>query len=303
MEPGIEAELLEYWRGRKKLIDAAIESLLESAEEAGAIEVAKYIARGGKRFRGVLVMLSCEALGGTPQEALDAAVAVELVHAASLALDDIIDHDMFRRGRPAAWVVHGISRTVLISNFVIPLAQKLVERYGFRAVQHTIQSWLDVTRGEILDVFNVSPSPKAGPGLYEKIIDLKTGSLFQLSVDLGIIAAGERKYNGFPLYGRLLGKAYQVADDIVDLKLIAEGKLKEIHPILNLAAEWMAGREVKLPEEAEVAVECGIRKLRSLVAEAMRLADTLPATRFREYLKAIPIFMASKMLEESGLSL
>ncbi len=294
-------EIKEYWGSRREVLERRLREVLEGIEEAGAIEVARYIAEGGKRFRGMLTMLTCEALGGSPDDAVDAAVAIELVHASSLALDDIIDGDTTRRGRPASWVVYGIPRTVLVSNLLVPLAQLLVERYGLDTVARTARAWLEVTRGEILDVFLPGVD---GSDLYRRIIDYKTASLFELAIYLGLKAAGREaaEHMGFSAYGRVLGEAYQVADDIVDLEEIAR-RGGEAPRILRLAASWMLGRPASLPRDAAEAVGAGLSKLRLLVEEAAGLAEKLPSTRFRGMLAGIPRFMAERMLGEAGLSL
>ena len=296
-------DLVSYWEEKKKLLDEALRRAIRG-EEAEAIDVARYIVEGGKRFRGILVLLTAEALGGDPLDALNAAVAVELVHASSLAIDDIVDRDTVRRGQPAAWIMHGIAKTVLVSNYLIPLAQKMVEKYGFEAVRHTIRAWLDVTRGEILDVFVSSKTPY-NPGLYRRITELKTGSLFRLSINLGLAAAGKsgEGYEEFSEYGLLLGIAYQVADDIVDLKLVSEGALEEWPPVLALAASWMLGRKAELPRDAEEAYRAGIVKLRTIVSMASEKASILPVNKYSDLLSEIPGFMAEKMLGEAGLSL
>jgi len=292
----------DYWASRKPLLEDRLREVLEGVEEARAVEVARYIAEGGKRFRGMLTMLTCEALGGRVEEALDAAVAIELVHASSLALDDIIDKDTYRRGKPASWVVYGVSKTILVSDLLVPLAQLLVERYGLETVARTARAWLEVTRGEILDVFTPGVD---GSGLYWRIIDYKTASLFELAIYLGVRAAGagDSEYAGFSRYGRLLGEAYQVADDIVDLERIRRGEMEEAPRTLRLAASWMLGRPARLPGDAAASVEAGVKRLKGLVEEASAEALSLPATRFRDILSGIPLYMADRMLGEAGLSL
>jgi geranylgeranyl pyrophosphate synthase len=295
-------DVRRYWEARQPLLEQRLREVMESLEEARVIEVARYIAEGGKRFRGLLTMLTCEAVGGRPEDALDAAVAIELVHASSLALDDIIDGDTYRRGRPASWVVYGVPKTVLVSNLLVPLAQLLVERYGLDTVARTARAWLEVTRGEVLDVF--LPGVDGGE-LYKRIIDYKTASLFELSIYLGLKAAGAggEEHGEFSEYGRVLGEAYQVADDIVDLERIRRGEVEEAPRIIGLAASWMLGRPAQLPRDAGAAVEAGLRRLRTLVRRASEKALGLPKTSFRGMLAGIPLYMAEKMLGEAGLSL
>ncbi len=236
---GVEAyaELLERWRQLKTRIDAAIEDRLKELPEAEAISVAKYIALGGKRLRGFLVVELASSLGADEDEALDAAVAVELVHAASLALDDIIDEDIVRRGKKAAWVSFGIKKAVMVSNILIPFAQNIVyQRYGSLALLRTVAAWLDISRGEIIDAFY--DADHTDPSLYIEMVRLKTGALFRLSAELGAIAA--KAYDlidSVSEIGENIGIMYQVADDIKD----SNDPMKRNEPGLRLFRRWLNG--------------------------------------------------------------
>ena len=242
---GVEAyaELLERWRQLKTRIDAAIEDRLKELPEAEAISVAKYIALGGKRLRGFLVVEFASSLGADEDDALDAAVAVELVHAASLALDDIIDEDIVRRGRKAAWVSFGIKKAVMVSNILIPFAQNIVyQRYGSLALLRTVAAWLDISRGEVIDAFY--DADNIDPSLYIEMVRLKTGALFRLSAELGAIAA--KAYDiidSVSEIGENIGIMYQVADDIKD----SNDPMKRNEPGLRLFRRWLNGEG---PEKA-----------------------------------------------------
>ncbi|MEM1620137.1 MAG: polyprenyl synthetase family protein [Fervidicoccaceae archaeon] len=259
-------------------------------EEEQFTEPLLYIIRGGKRLRGSLVIALSEELGGTGDKALRSAAAVELVHASSLALDDIIDLDLNRRGRPAAWVALGVSKTVLVSNYLIPLAQSLVEPLGFAALSEVIRCWLEMTRGELLDAF----SPSAP---YELVIDLKTSSLFRLALSLAAFSADERSLiPTLRSLGTRLGLAYQVADDLVDICAASKKGTREVAG-LSRFVKWL-GLEVE-PNAfncgAEV-LERGLDKLLGVVREAeeeaKRIGSTAPILRF------VPRYMVFRMLKE-----
>ncbi len=242
---GVEtyAELLERWRQLKTRIDAAIEDRLKELPEAEAISVAKYIALGGKRLRGFLVVEFASSLGADEDDALDAAVAVELVHAASLALDDIIDEDIVRRGKKAAWVSFGIKKAVMVSNILIPFAQNIVyQRYGSLALLRTVAAWLDISRGEVIDAFY--DADHIDPLLYIEMVRLKTGALFRLSAELGaIVAKAYDIIDSVSEIGENIGIMYQVADDIKD----SNDPMKRNEPGLRLFRRWLNG---KGPEKA-----------------------------------------------------
>ncbi len=205
---GRYVEVVKYLEDRRRLIDKWIKSFLEKTYNGATLDISKYITEGGKRLRGILAVAFCEALGGRVEDARNAAIALELVHASSLALDDIIDEDVERRGRPSAWVNKGIKNTILITNLLIPRSILLVKVYGISAMKAVLKVWEEMTLGEILDTRG---------GDYEKVIELKTASLFAIASFLGSLAAGreELKEKAWR-YGFLVGKAYQIADDMVD---------------------------------------------------------------------------------------
>ncbi len=281
--------LVAVWKRRKELIDKGLERVLVELPEAVAVDVAKYIVEGGKRLRGFLVIEVAEALGGKAEKALDAAVAIELVHAASLALDDIIDNDYVRRGKPAAWIAFGIPKTVMVSNLLIPYAQRIVfNSYGVEALRRTVNAWLDVSRGEVLDAF--IPLESMAPEMYVAIVRLKTAALFRLAAELGAIAAGKNNLaDELGRYGEILGVAYQFADDIVDA--VREERGEEV-------AETKGYILFKRYCKGDIAY--ALRKLRELVEEAVTLSHKL----FGEtstVLTRLPVFMVKAMLSEVGL--
>ncbi len=283
------AEIAERWEAWRARIDELIGRVVSSVPAAAAVGVARYIAEGGKRLRGFLTILVAEELGGRGDDALDAAVAVELVHASSLALDDIIDGDTVRRGRPAAWVAFGVARTVMVSNLLIPLAQSMVfRRYGDLALRRTVEAWLDASLGEVYDAF-YSPD-ELPPEAYLRIARLKTGALFRLAAELGAIAAGrDDLLAAAGGYGEALGLAYQVADDLVDLALELQGR--EVRPSTGYALfKRLVGSSTSRAFEL----------LRGVVGEASRLAEAMPGVRL---LPHVPSFMVNAMLREAGLSL
>ncbi len=291
-------EVILEWRRVKSLIDERVEELVAGMGDEALPEIIKYITEGGKRFRGFLTIITAEALGASAEDALDAALAVELVHAASLAIDDIIDIDMYRRGRPAAWFLHGVSKTVLSSLLMIPVAQRAIEKYGFKAIYHVIRAWESTVRGEIMDAFlsNVMPGEK-----YLEMIELKTSSLFKLSTVLGVLASRRTEYlKQLEEYGRLVGLIYQIADDIADYKKHLTGQ-KKLDPGEKLFEKWITGttgvRDKKqIPEAAK-------KELLKLITKAKTQTETLPETKQKRILKTIPEFMANKMLQEAKITL
>lgn len=280
MDSGGAGVILERWRRARAEIDTAIEAALSELPEAGVVEAARYIARGGKRLRGFLLLEIAEALGGDRSKAIDAAVAVELVHAASLALDDIIDEDLTRRGFEAAWVKLGVKKTVMVSNLLIPYAQEIVARnYGPRALERTVAAWLDISRGEVIDAF--MPPEMLDKNAYLEMVRLKTGALFRLSAELGVLAAGRDDILGEAArLGEVIGMVYQVADDIRDSR---DPVRVEREPSLRLFLRWASPLE-----KAYEFIERTLDEVKKMIASMLDGVDTV--------LRELPEFIVSAML-------
>ncbi len=279
---GSEA-LLELWKRAKRLLDSRLETVLREMREAHVLEVAEYIVAGGKRLRGFTTLLVAAELSGDWGSAVDAAVAVELVHSASLAIDDVIDGDVERRGLPAAWMKYGPGRAVMVANLLISYAQRmLMERYGFPAVERSIVAWYDISRGEVRDAYMEG-------GDYLEIVRLKTGSLFRLAAELGAVAVGASRQivSSMGRYGELMGVAYQLADDIVDY---SRG---ERSPAIARLLEWLGH-----PRDVISAALVKLKEIVSRIDEVLR--GVRGETGF-SMLPLLPRFVVKTMLSEAGI--
>ncbi|MEB3765810.1 MAG: polyprenyl synthetase family protein [Desulfurococcales archaeon] len=294
----LKEKLYREWLEAKTLIEDELEKTLNNLDPSGLPDVAKYISRGGKRFRGFLTILTAKALGGSEKDAIEAAVAIELVQAASLAIDDIVDKDTVRRNSKAAWLVHGIGKTVLSSLLLIPIAQRMVEKLGVSALYYVIRAWESTVRGEIIDVFLAESLPSAK---YIELAKLKTGSLFKLATILGALAAGVKEkpvLEKIGRYGELLGIIYQLADDIADYTKYVSGEKEKLDPSEKLFIKWA-------DEGQDDTVRNALKTLNEYLKEITKNVDELPIKDKELYtlFKFIPYFLVSKMLEEADLSL
>ena len=294
-------DLREYYESRKKLIDRRVEEVLR---EEGLAEFSE-TPLGGKRLRGVLLLLVAEALGGRVEEALDAAVAIELAHAASLDADDIVDQDETRRGKPATWITKGVIRAVLASHGLVAVSLNLIKKYGLQAVNIFAETYRDMVKGEYYDV--------SGGSIYEAIIGAKTASLWAAAAGLGAIAAGKpREVPVAKLYGYSVGMAFQIADDIVDTyKLVEERDFSRLrHPsvlaflayigLQGLLANPMLIIRKGIQGVKEDFQERAMRKLDEWVNHAKQAADKLNAARYKDLLKTYPELAVELMLQELG---
>jgi geranylgeranyl pyrophosphate synthase len=232
--PGLEAYL------------DALESRLERAVEVHPGVVAavgkESLAAGGKRLRPLLVFLSAD-----EPPTLEAGVAVELLHLATLVHDDLIDGAELRRGRASAWSAHGVDVARATGDYLFARAfAELTATRDLGAVQVLADTALSLVRGEAMQ-WRQRHDPATTVDDYLARCALKTAKLFEAACVLG---------GGEPLreFGRNLGIAFQIADDILDCtgETIETGKvagvdLREGTPTLPLI---LAAAEDELVRDA-----------------------------------------------------
>jgi geranylgeranyl diphosphate synthase, type II len=189
---------------------------LPLAPELGRLEeVLRYaFESGGKRVRPVLCLAVAEAAGGTVDEALPAAAAVELVHSFSLVHDDLpaLDDDEERRGRPSAHVAFGEGVALLAGDALLAEAMRLALTYDDPALARELaEATLGMIGGQYLDVTGDIDDLAA-------VERLKTGRLLAAAVGLGLRAAHvpDAEQEPWRAFGDELGLLFQVVDDILD---------------------------------------------------------------------------------------
>lgn len=198
---------------------------------AAAVEAA--VMSPGKRVRPVLALLVTEALGGDAGRAADAACVIELVHAASLVLDDLpcMDDADVRRGQPTLHRRFGEAVAVLAAFALLARAQsRLTVGLAAAGVAPAYRTSLEqrlaavvgaMCRGQALDL---TLDGHADLAVLESVHARKTGALFELAAELGAVLAGARgsDVEAVLAYARNLGLAFQVGDDLLDVEGRAE---------------------------------------------------------------------------------
>lgn len=176
------------------------------------------ILADGKRIRGVLTCLVAEALGARLEQALPASLAVEMIQAASLVHDDLVDGDTLRRGRPAAWTRLSPRRAVLLADLVFATAIETMARAGRREGETLAHAIATMAQGALQEALGAGERQRPGRDAYRRVIHLKTGSLFAAAARLGALAAGadERTLEAAAQFGARTGALYQIADDLAD---------------------------------------------------------------------------------------
>lgn len=193
------------------------ELLTTGFEQSEANELVKYTFRtGGKRLRPILVLLACESVGGRSTHAVDAAVAMEFVHAASLIFDDLIDKHRVRRNLPTTQHAFADDKAISAGLFLASKGVQILSEYKDSRITRLV-GWglVDLSRGEILDVIT---ELAMDVDHYLTIADLKTGSLFSAAAGIGGVLGGATsdEVNCLYNYGRAVGIAFQIKDDLLD---------------------------------------------------------------------------------------
>lgn len=181
--------------------------------------------QGGKAIRGCLLCVLSEVLGGTLESAMPRAVAVELIHAATLVHDDFVDQDRMRRGRAATWTLEGARKAVLLGDVIFASAIEMMSslsREDGLVVSHTIAEIAKGAYQEPIDPLMLAQEMeqnRVSGKLYEKIIHLKTAILFGAACRMGAMAAAADadRTESFHLFGTRIGEIYQIADDIKEV--------------------------------------------------------------------------------------
>jgi len=203
---------------KRALVNKRIDDLLSTGfEQSEANELVKYTFRtGGKRLRPILVLLACDTVGGKSDHALDAAAAMEFVHAASLIFDDLIDKHRLRRSLPSTQHAFADDKAISAGLFLASKGVQILSEYKDPRITRLV-GWgpVDLSKGEILDTLTELAIDIEH---YLKIADLKTASLFSAAAGIGGVLGGANAHdvNCLYNYGRAVGIAFQIKDDILD---------------------------------------------------------------------------------------
>ncbi|MGM0591118.1 MAG: polyprenyl synthetase family protein [Halobacteriota archaeon] len=205
---------MEYLERRVAMVDERLEALVESVEPPTlSEELAHVTLTGGKRVRPAVTILSCEAAGGEPADAVDFAVGIELVHNASLVIDDIIDRSDVRRNEPSAWASFGYGPAIIASDGLLGEAFALFSA-DEEATQIVAEAMVELGEGEATELA-AQPTNEAE---YMELARRKTGALFRAAAELGVVADGGDPFTveSFGEFAERVGIAFQIRDDVLD---------------------------------------------------------------------------------------
>jgi octaprenyl-diphosphate synthase len=182
-------------------------------------DIGEYLrAGGGKRIRPALLLLSSKLFGNGNRGAIQLGAVVEIIHTATLVHDDIIDEAQTRRGRAAANTQWGNSKCVLAGDWLYMQAFKIaVQQRNFRVLDVLIDLTQTMVEGELLQMEKLGRLISLGE--HFDLIFRKTACLFSICMRMGAILGGAtpEQEEKLALYGRSIGMAFQIVDDVLDL--------------------------------------------------------------------------------------
>ncbi len=296
-------------------VDAVIRERL-SSRVALVEQISHYIINaGGKRIRPKLVLLFAEALGYEGHARYELAAVVEFIHTATLLHDDVVDESALRRGRATANAMFGNAASVLVGDFLYSRAFQMMVSVGHMRVLEVLADATNViAEGEVLQLMNMH-DPDLAVADYLQVIRYKTAKLFEASARLGAVLAGAGPAieEACADFGRSLGTAFQLVDDLLDYEGNTSelGKnvgddLREGKPTLPLLVAMERGTDAER-ELIRHAIEQGEQQRLGDILAIVRRTGALEATRdaaqaeaekARERLQVLPASRAREALLE-----
>lgn len=267
-------------------VDAVIRERLDS-EVVLIRTIGDYIVgAGGKRMRPAMLLLIAGALGYQGENHHRLAAVVEFIHTATLLHDDVVDESDMRRGRGTANAVFGNAASVLVGDYLYSRSfEMMVESNSMAAMAVLSAATTVIAEGEVLQLLNVH-DPDVSLERYLQVVRFKTAKLFEASAQVGAIisAANKELETAAATYGRHIGTAFQLIDDVLDYSGDVEslGKnvgddLREGKPTLPLIRVLETGTD----EQRKLirnAIESGEADF-AAVARAIHATDALEYTR------------------------
>jgi octaprenyl-diphosphate synthase len=300
-------------------VDAMIRARLKSAVPLVDQVAEHIIGGGGKRLRPLLCILAGRACGIQTDKHIEAAAFIEFVHTATLLHDDVVDSSQKRRGRATANNLFGNQASVLVGDFVYSRAFQMMATVGSQRVMEIMADATNViAEGEVLQLMNAH-DPETTEQRYLEVIYRKTGRLFEAGAEVAAVLAGASvaQQSALASFGRHLGTAYQLIDDVLDYKSdpatrgknlgddLAEGKptLPLLHALRHGNDEQRALIRLAIEQgglaqlgpiveaiEATGGLEYATSFAQRETNQALAALDVLPDTPFRQALAGLARF-------------
>jgi geranylgeranyl diphosphate synthase type II len=227
-----DLDLKEYLEARRLMVEEALEIALpkQDGPESRVVEAMRYsLFAGGKRLRPILCLAASEAVGGDIQSAVPAGCALEMIHTYSLIHDDLpaMDDDDLRRGKPTNHKVFGEAIAILAGDGLLTEAFVLLSDYHALLPERAVQvigviaeaaSYRGMVGGQVVDM--LSQNKPADLETVQQMHSRKTAALIAAATESGALAGkgSEAQVAALARYGRAIGLAFQIADDILDIE-------------------------------------------------------------------------------------
>ena len=200
---------------------ALVNSLIRDSLDSNVVlirQISQYIiGSGGKRLRPMLVILAAKACGYPGRHHVTLAAIIEFIHTATLLHDDVVDDSDLRRGKQTAHAVWGNAASVLVGDFLYSRSfQMMVGVDSMRVMEVLANTTNTIAEGEVEQLLNMH-DPEVSQQRYFSVIEKKTARLFEAACQLGAVLTGREDLDtALATFGRELGTAFQVADDVLD---------------------------------------------------------------------------------------
>lgn len=273
---------LDYSRAVIPEVEASLDRYTQYDEDCPAVlreAIRHSLLAPGKRLRPLLVLMSAQACGCPREAAMPAACAVEMVHTYSLIHDDLpaMDNDQYRRGRPCCHVLFGEANAILAGDALLAQAFEVLSSGRVQPAGVAAACCLDLARaagasalvgGQVDDLRGLTGEGELAA--LERIHRRKTGALFQVSLRLGgrIAQATVAEFEALEAFGRKLGLAFQIVDDLLDERGDAAALGKSV---------GKDRQQAKLTFPALLGAAESQRRAEALIHDAQRELDVLGA--------------------------
>jgi len=298
---------------------------LPSTNGAIAAPVWDFLSRGGKRWRPALMLLACEAVGGSRKKAMPFTVIPELVHSGTLLIDDIEDNSSLRRGKPATHLLFGVDVAINAGNamYYLPLvllfrSNSLPDKVKGRIYDLYALEMLRLSFGQAMDIYWHRGHGNVSQKHYLQMCSFKTGSLARFAAELGAVLGGASKpqIDALGDFATSIGVAFQIQDDILNIKPasvewgkeigddIKEGKrtLMVIHALKVLpdakAKKLVSLLDLKEKSDAQVKDAIGLLESCGAIDYSRKVARDLVSSSWKRRDKKLRPSQAKSMLKE-----
>jgi len=289
-------------------VDALIVEQLQS-DVALINQIGHYIvAGGGKRMRPLLTVLAARALNYQGEEHIKLAAIIEFIHTSTLLHDDVVDESSLRRGRDTANALFGNAASVLVGDFLYSRSFQLMTQLKNLEVMEILADATNIiAEGEVLQLLNCQ-DPDTTEERYLQVIYCKTAKLFEAATRLGAVISQQPKHieKAMQEYGKYLGTAFQLIDDLLDYTAdsLEMGKnagddLAEGKPTLPLLYAMHNGNEEQKELIRKVIENADGREQLEIVVEAMQQTGALEYCRQAAQAEADKAVLALSPLPES----